>query len=186
MAQPPFGYRFLDGMYANHFMFIDSDFSEAFEVNKWRVSGFWHNRGCHSRPQDVWLAKNKPHIMATIAHGCPNDKVSLLLGEIQAIIALMIVRLVNNSVPEHNIVPVLLYSYTGDKHGRVLQAYMSHKNLVIRTSKFYDFSAKQDAHLKLLLQYMVGDLVGSTMTLESPDLKLIDTRVDSDSGFGSA
>ncbi|KAF3403236.1 hypothetical protein DPV78_003906 [Talaromyces pinophilus] len=166
-------------------MFIN-DFDEAFDVNKWRVSGFWHNRGCDSRPQDVWLATGKPHIMGTIAHGYPSDNGSLLLGEIQAVIALMIVRLVNNSVPEHNIVPVLLYSYTGDKHGRVLQAYMSHRNLVIRTSKFYDFSAKHDAHLKLLLQYMVGDLVGPTMTLETPDLKSIDTSVDSDSGFSSA
>ncbi|KAI7972784.1 hypothetical protein EIK77_003930 [Talaromyces pinophilus] len=148
-----------------------ADFDEAFDVNKWR---------------DVWLATGKPHIMATIAHGYPSDNGSLLLGEIQAVIALMIVRLVNNSVPEHNIVPVLLYSYTGDKHGRVLQAYMSHRNLVIRTSKFYDFSAKHDAHLKLLLQYMVGDLVGTTMTLETPDLKSIDTSVDSDSGFSSA
>lgn len=186
VAQTPFGYRFLDSMYANHFTFIDSDFDEAFDVNKWRVSGFWHNRGCDSRPQDVWLAKGKPHIMATIAHGYPSDNGSLLLGEIQAIIALMIVRLVNNSVPEHDIVPVLLYSYTGDKHGRVLQAYMNHKNLVIRSSKFYDFSTKHDAHLKLLLQYMVSDLVGTTMTLETPDLKSIDTSEDSDSGFGSA
>jgi hypothetical protein len=165
---------------------LDSDFGEAFDVNKWRVSGFWHNRECNSWPQDVWLAKDKPHIMATIAHGDPHDNGSLLLKEIQAIIALMIVRLVNNSVPEHNIVPVLQYSYTGDKHGRVLQAYMSHESLVIRVTKFYDFSAKLDAHLKLLLQYMVGDLVGSTMTLESPHLKSIETSADSDTGGGAS
>lgn len=200
-------------MYVNHFVSIDSDFSEAFDFDDWRVSGFWLNSKRDSWPENVWLSRNKPHIMATISHDCPHDNGSLLLCEIQAIIELMIVRLVNNSVPQHNIVPVLLYSYTGDKHGRVLQAYMDDKNLVIQTSKFYDFSAKLDAHLKLLLQYMVGDLVGSTMTLTHPQLESINPRVglfsdlvgskttletpdpksidrtedeDSDSGFGSA
>ena len=185
VAKILFNFRCLDVMYANHFMSIDSDFCEAFDVNDWLVSGFWHTRECNSRPQDVWLAKDKPHIMATIAHGYPHDNGSLLLGEIQAIIALMTVRL-NNSFPEHNIVPVLLFSYTADKRGRVLQAYMSHTSLVIRATKFYDFIAKQDAHLKLLLQYMVGDLVGSTMTLDPPHFKSIDTSVGSDSGFGSS
>lgn len=173
-------------MYANHFVSIDSDHGEAFDVDDgWLVSGFWLDHNCRSGPQKIWHARDKPHIMATIAHGYPKDDESLLLGDILAIIALMVVRLVNNSVPEHNIVPVLLYSYTGDKHGRVLQGHMSHEHFVIRASKFYDFSAKQDAHLKLLLQHMVGDLVGSTMTLEHPQLKSTGTSMDSDPNFGS-
>ena len=193
-------------------MSIDSDSSETFHLADWFVCGFWHKcKQEDSKLQDVWLSRNKPHMVASIAHGYPHDNDFLFLGEIQAIISLMIVRLTNNSVPQHNIVPVLLFSYTGDRHGRVLQAYMDHKNLVIRTSKFYDFSAKPDAHLKLLLQYMVGDLVGSTMTLthpqlesinpcvgllsdlegstitlESPDPKTIDPTEDSDSDFGSS
>ncbi|KUL83148.1 hypothetical protein ZTR_10092 [Talaromyces verruculosus] len=154
------------------------DFTEAFDYGDWLASGFWYNRMWDSQPENVWVAKNHPHIMATIAHGYSSDNRALLLGEIQVIIALMIVRLASNSLPDHNIVPVLVFSFTGDKQGRILQAYMNYENLVIRASKFYDFSAKKDTHLDLFLRYMIGDLRGSTKTSLLPNLKPIVTDVD--------
>jgi hypothetical protein len=147
------------------------DLFEAFEYRDWSASYFWYTDSKNSQPQEVWLARESPHIMVTMAHGHASDDDCLFLGEIQVIIALMIVRLVNNSFPDHNVVPVMLFSFTGDKHGKILQAHMDRESLVIRKSHFYDFSARKDGHLQTFLRYMVCDLQGQTKILDLPEIK---------------
>ncbi|KAL3703204.1 hypothetical protein TMatcc_010393 [Talaromyces marneffei ATCC 18224] len=102
---------------------------------------------------------------------CWNDEWRSQLVEIEVMVALMIVRLANGSFPSQNIVPVMLFSYTGHKRGRILQAYMSATSLVIRKSQFFDFSSRVDAHLDLFTRYMMGPLQGKTLILDSPDIK---------------
>jgi hypothetical protein len=83
-----------------------------------------------SQPLYVWAATNKPHMMACIRHHYEHDDDILFVSEIQVMVALMIVRLAKGSFPGHNIVPVMLFSYTADKRGRILQAHMTSSSLV--------------------------------------------------------
>lgn len=106
----------------------------------------------------------------TSLHYVHDDDI-LFVSEIEVMVALMIVRLANGSFPSQNIVPVMLFSYTGHKRGRILQAYMSATSLVIRKSQFFDFSSRVDAHLDLFTRYMMGPLQGKTLILDSPDIK---------------
>lgn len=124
-----------------------------------------------SQPLNVWAAADKPHMMACMAHHYVHDDDTLFVSEIEVMVALMIVRLANGSFPSHNIIPVMLFSYTGDKRGRILQAYMSAKSLVIRKSDFFDFSSRVDTHLDTFTRYMMGPLRGETQILDRPDIK---------------
>lgn len=98
--------------------------------------------------------------MVTIAHEYAGDDSSILVTEIRVIIALMTVRLINESFPDQNVVPVLAISFTGNRHGRILQAHMDRTGLVIRKSKLYDFSQQRNAHLGLFLRQMTCSLQG--------------------------
>lgn len=108
--------------------------------------------------------------MVTMAHEYAGDDDSLLVTEIRVIIALMTVRLINESFPDQNVVPVPAISFTGSRHGRILQAHMDHHGLVIRKSKFYDFSQQRNAHLGFFLRQMTCGLQGSTLILHEPDI----------------
>jgi hypothetical protein len=110
------------------------------------------------QPEDVWAATDKPHMMASMRHHYAHDDDILFVSEIQVMVALMIVQLANCSFLKHSIVPVMLFSYTGDKCGRILQAHMTATSFVSRRSKFYDFRPGVDAHLDLFTRYMMGKL----------------------------
>lgn len=129
-------------------------------MNEWR-----------SMPADIWAATDKPHMMASMKHHYQHDDGILFVSEIEVIVALMIVRLLNGSLPGHNIVPVMLFSFTGDKRGRILQAHLNEKSLVIRKSDFYDFSPSVDSHLNIFLQYMMSELQGETRVVNPPTIK---------------
>ncbi|KAF3388250.1 hypothetical protein DPV78_012277 [Talaromyces pinophilus] len=75
-----------------------------------------------------------------MAHEYAGDDNSLLVNEIRVIITLMTVRLINESFPDQNVVPVLAISFTGNRHVRILQAHVDRTGLVIRKSKLYDLS----------------------------------------------
>lgn len=59
----------------------------------------------------------------------------------------------------------MVFSFIGEKKGRILQAHFSYNGLVIRKSKLYDFSTAEKAkpHIELFLQYMASDTVGDTI-----------------------
>ncbi|KUL88381.1 hypothetical protein ZTR_04951 [Talaromyces verruculosus] len=84
-----------------------------------------------SQSEDVWAATDKPHMMATMKHHYALDGDILFVSEIQVMVALMIVRLANGSFPKHNIISVMLFSYTGDKRGRILQPHTTATSFVI-------------------------------------------------------
>jgi hypothetical protein len=109
--------------------------------------------------------------MASIAHHYEHDDDLLFVSEIQMIVMLMIVRLVNGSIPGHDIVPVMIFSCTGDTHGRIIQAHMNVDSLVIRKTRFYDFRPRKDDRLDLFLRYMTGQLQGMTRILNRPEIK---------------
>lgn len=93
-------------------------------------------------------------------HEYADDDNSLLVNEIRVIIALMTVRLINESFPDQNVAPVLAISFTGNRHGRILQTHMDCTGLVIRKSKLYEFSQQRNVYLGLFLRQMTCGLQG--------------------------
>lgn len=116
--------------------------------------------------------------MVTIVHDHASDDDCLFVSEVQVIASLMTVRLINNSFPDHNIVPVMVFSFTGDKKGRILQAHLDSKSLVIKRSNFYDFSARTDAHLAPFLRNMLCCLQGErNQDFKHPHRQFIHSRL---------
>lgn len=144
---------------------------ETFEDPRGFDASVCWNHEWRSQPQNVWAATDKPHMMASMRYHYAHDDDILFVSEIQVMVALMVVRLANGFFPSHNIVPVMLFSYTGDKRGRVLQTYMTATSLVIRRSKFYVFRPRVYAHLDLFTRYMMGHLQGTTQILELPAIR---------------
>lgn len=85
-------------------------------------------------------------MMVAIANEYEGDDDSLLVNEIRVIIALMNDRLINDSFRDENIVPIQAFSFTRNRQGRILQAYMNDNGLVIRRSRLFAFSGTHDAH----------------------------------------
>lgn len=64
----------------------------------------------------------------------------------------------------------MVFSFTGQRKGRILQAYESKEGLVIRKSKLFDFSTWEEAEksINLFVQFMASDPVGDTKALDHP------------------
>ncbi|RHZ43228.1 uncharacterized protein CDV56_100528 [Aspergillus thermomutatus] len=106
----------------------------------------------------------KPHVMFSLVHEYASDDNKLLRGEVLAILATMLTRLTSNEYQDHNVIPVLVLSFMGDKQARLLQAYFGDQGLVIYKSRLLSFQVLEDAEksIEFLLQFMAGKLVGST------------------------
>lgn len=109
---------------------------------------------------------------------------NLLRGEFLAIVAAMITRLERFSSAQHLYIPVcesypctfllfysfpltffkvLVFSFMGHLHGRILQAYYDGTSVVIRKTKLYHF-LPEDARglLNLFVQQMANTPIGNT------------------------
>lgn len=64
-------------------------------------------------------------------------------------------------------IQIMVFSFMGQQHGRILQAYSEEKELIIRKSRLYDFTTKEKAlaHARLFAQYMANEPVGNTKSL---------------------
>lgn len=61
------------------------------------------------RPNDAWRARSalsKPHVMFTLVHEYPSVDNKLLRGEVLAILATMLTRLISNEYRDHTVIPV--------------------------------------------------------------------------------
>ncbi|KAL2215051.1 hypothetical protein M432DRAFT_643017 [Thermoascus aurantiacus ATCC 26904] len=71
-------------------------------------------------------------------------------------------RLVSfSSHKRHRVIPVMVQSFMGPQHGRILQAHFDGRNLVIRKSQLYDLTKKDDAVIDLFLQQRMNEPVGT-------------------------
>ncbi|KAJ5740773.1 hypothetical protein N7493_000645 [Penicillium malachiteum] len=86
----------------------------------------------------------------------------LSIGEILLIIEAIIARLRTRSLREYIDAPVLVYSFMGLRHARVLEANFDGQSLLIHASKRYDLTKKDLETVKLLTQYWFGGVFGQT------------------------
>ncbi|PWY77422.1 hypothetical protein BO70DRAFT_397708 [Aspergillus heteromorphus CBS 117.55] len=65
---------------------------------------------------------------------------------------------------EHMIAPILLFSYMGPQHARLIEAFFTGDALTVRATRLYDLRKKDEAVFKLLAQWYLGKPTGTTMT----------------------
>ncbi|KAJ5808741.1 hypothetical protein N7474_010010, partial [Penicillium riverlandense] len=122
------------------------------------------------RPDPVWQIKNiledsdekfpMPHaIMTTLAHVPANEAdQSLTLHEVRAIVYMTHLRTSHRPFSTHPIHPLLVISYMGQKHGRIIQASFDGKNLVLQYSQLWSFADDDTAPVELFIRYYISQL----------------------------
>ncbi|CAG8058855.1 unnamed protein product [Penicillium salamii] len=116
-----------------------------------------------------------PHaIMATIAHVPANfEPQSLTLHEMRAIVNMLVIRTSHRPFRDYPVHPLLLFSYMGQKHGRIIQAsYDEEENWILQYSQLWFFEDEATAPVELFVRYNIAQLVG----LERPQLDVPSLR----------
>ncbi|KAJ5415280.1 hypothetical protein N7465_003975 [Penicillium sp. CMV-2018d] len=129
--------------------------------------GFHWQVPCAYRPRDNGN-RAKPHFIIEVvsdAYASAEDQ-SLTLNELRAIVNLMLPRVVRGRYCKADIHPLLLISYTGFKHGRIIQASYDGKQLTLQFSQLWSFERQETAPVELFCRYLLCETVGlETSTL---------------------
>lgn len=139
------------------------------------------------RTTDVTFTPGYPHYKCLMLNNVDGDD-RLTRGELLCICRIMVRRLNVASYIDHMIVPVshnrleqsskytrrradasmlmqvMLLSFMGPRHGRILQAHYDGTNLVVRKSKLFDLRSKDVDALKLFARWWCASPVGDTIS----------------------
>ncbi|KAL5336129.1 hypothetical protein BJX70DRAFT_400941 [Aspergillus crustosus] len=119
--------------------------------------------------QTIMLQQDKkmslPHLKATFYcdHVGADDR--LLHGELLVIFRLMITQLRRTVIFQHVVAPILLFSFMGVQHARVIEAYFNGTQLVVRLTKLHDLRTKDAQAFMAFGQLYFGKAIGSTRAL---------------------
>ncbi|KAJ5577956.1 uncharacterized protein N7459_006920 [Penicillium hispanicum] len=106
--------------------------------------------------------KEYPHSKVVSYNNLNGNDHELLRGELLIILRLMLGQLRKRRLLEHMMAPVLLFSLMGPQHARAIEAYYDGKNLILRTTKLYDFRTKNVQGLKDFAEWYRGNPIGDT------------------------
>ncbi|PYI00216.1 hypothetical protein BO78DRAFT_269803, partial [Aspergillus sclerotiicarbonarius CBS 121057] len=111
-----------------------------------------------------WHTNETPHIMISCVHNSLGDDEMIQRGEVLAISSAMISKIYSGKFKTNSMIPVLLFSFMGERKGRILQVHLDREGIVIRKSGLYDFSTEDAANSSrdLFLRYMCSTRVGET------------------------
>ncbi|OJZ86007.1 hypothetical protein ASPFODRAFT_219221 [Aspergillus luchuensis CBS 106.47] len=84
-------------------------------------------------------------------------------GEILCMCRIMITCLRSRKYRAHQVSPVLLISFVGPRHARILLGHHDGTNLVIRQSKRFAFWEQNIPEMKILLRWWCSSAVGDTI-----------------------
>ncbi|KAH8808746.1 hypothetical protein F5884DRAFT_882572 [Xylogone sp. PMI_703] len=109
------------------------------------------------------LEHRLPHLKCSMIYDASGDECSdvLLLGELITLISLIFKHMKYRGFTGHT-APVLLFSYMGPNHGRIIHAHMSTDGLVVQSSRMYDFTGECDAYMQLFAQWGLSSAVRVT------------------------
>ncbi|KAH8427953.1 uncharacterized protein LDX57_005659 [Aspergillus melleus] len=91
------------------------------------------------------------------------DDDQITRGEILSICRIMIRCLRAKSYLAYKVIPVLLISFMGPRHARILLAHHNGTDLVVRQSKLLDFREKNVPAFKILLRWWCSSGTGDTI-----------------------
>ncbi|PLB45038.1 hypothetical protein P170DRAFT_513115 [Aspergillus steynii IBT 23096] len=96
------------------------------------------------------------HMKATIYNNLNGDDDHLLQGEMLPILRLMIGHLRRARFIDHMVAPLMVFSFLGPQHARVIEAYVEDHTVVVRRTKLYDLRSKDAAAFKLFARWFFG------------------------------
>lgn len=135
----------------------------------WRPSTVFEGLHEWSGIEDIWLARQKPHIMTSLWHEFNGDDETIYLVEFLVIVVLISTRLIKATFPNENIVPIMVFSFTPDSRCRILQAHIDcEQGLVIRRTIFHHLDRDKDPYMKAFLRHAASSPTGSTRDLRTP------------------
>ncbi|QKX56874.1 uncharacterized protein TRUGW13939_03981 [Talaromyces rugulosus] len=106
-----------------------------------------------------------PHVKAVIYNNLNGADGRILRGEAMIALELSGAQLRLSSFMGHMIAPVLLFSFMGPQHARLIEAYFDGTSLVMRPTNLFDFRTKDEAVLKTFAQWHFGGPKGDTTAL---------------------
>ncbi|KAJ5812434.1 hypothetical protein N7474_008735 [Penicillium riverlandense] len=124
--------------------------------SEWEVLEFWED------DVDDVQSSLMPHAIISVHSNVPADdaEASLTSYEVSAIVSAMICRKYCGPFRNHPIHPVLVLSYTGRNHGRIIQASYDGQDLALQYSPLWSFENEEMAPVELFVRYMMCESVG--------------------------
>ncbi|KAK1149262.1 hypothetical protein N8T08_006484 [Aspergillus melleus] len=107
--------------------------------------------------------QGRSQVRCMILESVNGDDDQITRGEIMSICRIMIKCLRAKSYLAYKVIPVLLISFMGPRHARILLAHHNGTDLVIRQSKLLDFREKNVPAFKTLLQWWCSSGTGDTI-----------------------
>ncbi|KKK12770.1 hypothetical protein P175DRAFT_0431385 [Aspergillus ochraceoroseus IBT 24754] len=107
------------------------------------------------------------HIKAMIYNDLEGNDSQLLRGEIVIALRLIYGQFRRLRFFEHLTAPVLLFSFMGPQHARIIEAYFDGSSLVMRPTRLFDLRKKDEALIKTFGQWYLGSPTGDTKVLGS-------------------
>ncbi|RAL00862.1 uncharacterized protein BO80DRAFT_407256 [Aspergillus ibericus CBS 121593] len=106
--------------------------------------------------------RSYPHVKAMIYNNLDGTDGQLLRGEIIMVLRIIHAQARRARLLEHTIIPVLLFSFMGPQHARIIEAYFDGSSLVMRPTQLFDLRNKDQALIKSFGQWWLGGLTGQT------------------------
>ncbi|KAL4780255.1 hypothetical protein BJX76DRAFT_361032 [Aspergillus varians] len=117
----------------------------------------WEPKGFFESPSGGY-----PHIIAAIIHNTDGKNQSLTRGEVKASVRALHFRYRDRAFSKFDILPILIVSYIGPKHGRILQAHHNGEEMVLQYSPLMSFEKEETAAVSLFVRYKVSESGGPT------------------------
>ncbi|GKZ33997.1 hypothetical protein AbraIFM66950_004128 [Aspergillus brasiliensis] len=109
--------------------------------------------------------RSKPHMKGMLYNNLDSKDGELLRGEILAALGLAHTQMRRRRLYSHITAPVLLFSFMGPQHARVIEAYFNGAMFVMRTTRLFDLREKDEAVIKTFGQWYLGEPTGDTRHL---------------------
>ncbi|RAH71860.1 uncharacterized protein BO66DRAFT_318737 [Aspergillus aculeatinus CBS 121060] len=109
--------------------------------------------------------RESPPMKAMVYNNLDGNENTLLRGEV--VIALRVIngQMRRSRFFEHSTVPVLLFSFLGPQHARVIEAYFDGSSVVMRPLRLFDLREKDQTLIRTFAQWFLGEPTGETRVL---------------------
>ncbi|OJJ78165.1 hypothetical protein ASPBRDRAFT_37371 [Aspergillus brasiliensis CBS 101740] len=162
--------------YVSHYVFASSICSKDFILRKvWSgvstsdepFQGLWRDAYPEfgTMRADQVKDRSSPHMKAMLYNNSDGKDGELLQGEIMVALRLAHTQMRRRRFFGHMTTPILLFSFMGPQHARVIEAYFNGTSLVMRTTRLFDLRKKDEALIKKFGQWYLGEPTGDTRHL---------------------
>ncbi|KAL4861352.1 hypothetical protein BDV12DRAFT_204113 [Aspergillus spectabilis] len=109
-------------------------------------NGFWESEADYED-----FTHESPHMVIPLLSDTVATNEALTVGEVQVSIWVSRFRYRDRLFVKHDIIPILIISYVGPKHGRVVQVHHDGNQLIMQFSPLVSFQDEETAHASMML-----------------------------------